>query len=225
MRYNTQNTGINIDNKIEEFIVLESSNSDGVKKSRKHNPNGHKSKKSVRHPQDYYASPDHALTTLFKTGFKLNSQLVWEICTGKGSLSKQLIDSKYTTISTDIENRGFGLKLDFFNYNTSRGLFKGSILTNPPFSDALKIIQRSLDIICDGGQVIMLLRIQFVESKIRRIFFDQVNNPKYIYVSSSRLTCAIDGNFDALTETGEMCLAWYIFEKGYKGDTILRWFN
>ena len=36
--------------------------------------------------------------------------------------------------------------------------------------------------------------------------------------------CAKNGDFSQYTGKA-MSFAWFIWEKGYKGDTILKWFN
>lgn len=69
----------------------------------------------------------------------------------------------------------------------------------------------------------MFLKIQFLEGKSRRKLY-QEQNPKYVYVASGRINCAKNGNFD-MYKSLAVAYAWYIWEKGYKGDTIVRWFN
>ena len=69
----------------------------------------------------------------------------------------------------------------------------------------------------------MFLKLTFLEGKARKQFFKE-NPPKTIYVSSSRIKCALNGNF---SETGSSAVAygWYVWEKGYKGETTVKWFN
>lgn len=43
-------------------------------------------------------------------------------------------------------------------------------------------------------------------------------------VASGRLSCAKNGDFSRCAGNA-MSYAWFIWEKGYKGDTILKWFN
>ena len=70
----------------------------------------------------------------------------------------------------------------------------------------------------------MFLKIQFLEGKARRKLFDE-QPPKVIYVSTKRLKCAMNGDFERYAKSNAICYAWFIWEKGYKGDTIIRWFN
>ena len=51
--------------------------------------------------------------------------------------------------------------------------------------------------------------------------------PKHIYVSSSRILCAKNAEFERMKQGGGSAIAyaWYVWEKGYKGNTILKWIN
>ena len=50
------------------------------------------------------------------------------------------------------------------------------------------------------------------------------NPPKIIYVSSSRLICAINGEFHK-QKGSAVSYAWFVWEKGYQGLTTIDWFN
>lgn len=60
------------------------------------------------------------------------------------------------------------------------------IITNPPFSCALEIIQKALADVKDGGIVVMLLRLNFFGSQARQDWL-QKNMPDYCYVHSKRM--------------------------------------
>lgn len=71
----------------------------------------------------------------------------------------------------------------------------------------------------------MFLRIQFLETKDRKYLFKHFP-PKIIYVSSSRILCAMNGKFEDYSKNGSAaCYCWFIWEKGFVGDTIIKWFN
>lgn len=70
----------------------------------------------------------------------------------------------------------------------------------------------------------MLMRIQFLEGQRRKPFL-LTNPPKYVYVSSSRLLLAKNADFVKYNTPSANCYAWYVWEKGFQGETILRWFN
>lgn len=72
----------------------------------------------------------------------------------------------------------------------------------------------------------MFLKIQFLEGKKRRELFDS-GCLKTVYVSSSRILCAKNGDFERMRNGGgsAVAYAWYEFEKGYKGGTTIKWIN
>lgn len=85
----------------------------------------------------------------------------------------------------------------------------------------------------------MFLKITFLEGKSRRKLFEDYP-PKRVYVSTSRILCGKNGDFYKRDENGNLiidkdgnpmedssavCYAWFIWEKGYKGDIILKHFN
>lgn len=75
----------------------------------------------------------------------------------------------------------------------------------------------------------MFLKLTFLEGKRRKELFKK-QPPKIVYVSSSRLGCAKNGEFNIdkdgeLNMGGAVAFAWFVWEKGYTGDTIIKWFN
>ena len=101
--------------------------------------------------------------------------------------------------------------------------WNGDIITNPPYRYAKEFVEKAMSIIPKGHKVAMFLKLTFLEGKARKEMF-RVIPPKIVYVSSSRLKCAMNGDFENMTG-GTLTFCWYIWEKGYKGDTIIKWFN
>lgn len=62
-----------------------------------------------------------------------------------------------------------------------------------------------------------------LEGKARKKLFASAP-PKRIYVSSSRLKCAKNGKFEE-TGSSAAAYAWFVWEKGYKGDPTIKWIN
>jgi len=101
----------------------------------------------------------------------------------------------------------------------------GDIITNPPFKYAQQFVEKALSLIPDGKKVAMFLRIQFLETKERREFFKSYP-PKTVYVSSKRILCAMNGEFANYSKNGSAaCYCWFIWQKGFNGETVLKWFN
>lgn len=121
---------------------------------------------------------------------------------------------------------------DFLAYE-SKGDFDVDIITNPPYKYAKQFVEKSLDIIKDGNRVAMLLKLTFLEGQARRNMFMKYP-PKYIYVFSKRALCAKNGEFmiEKENKSGEkgmklmssaVAYGWFIWEKGFKGEPIIRW--
>ena len=72
----------------------------------------------------------------------------------------------------------------------------------------------------------MFLKLTFMEGKGRKRLFTNYP-PKTIYVSSSRLMCAKNAEFEKMVAGGgsAVAYAWYIWVKGFNGTTEIKWFN
>lgn len=173
-----------------------------------------------REENDYYATEPKALELLLQEeSFAPN---VWECACGEGHLSKVLKAHGHKVFSTDLVDRGYGMGgIDFLEWSSP---FDGDILTNPPYKYAQEFVEHALELIPIGNKVVMFLKIQFLEGKARRNLFD-ATPPRKIYVSSSRLHCAMNGDFDKYAKSNAVCYAWFIWEKGYTGAPEIKWFN
>jgi len=178
-----------------------------------------------REDNDFYATDPNSLRVFLDRLKEDNLVLdnnIWECACGTGTLSDVLKEYGYTVASSDIIDRGYpGTQLINFLVIPETFLFKGDILTNPPYKYALDFIKVALNTIPEGNRVIMYLKIQFLEGKERKIFYKD-NPPKYIYVFSERQTCYINGDFSE-KKGSTVCYCWYIWEKGFKGEPIIRW--
>lgn len=178
-----------------------------------------------RQGEDYYATDPTAVEKLAKHfDIPLN---IWEPACGEGHLSKRLQEMGCEVHSTDLIDRGFingGGNCNFLEMQQMPN-DKMSILTNPPYKYALEFIQHSLKLLSDNNYCIMLLKIQFLEGKKRYKELFSINPPKYMFVFSERLLCAKNGDFQKMKDGGgsAVAYAWYVWQKGYKGETIIKW--
>lgn len=172
-----------------------------------------------REENDYYATEPKATEWLLKLE-TFNSPILEPSC-GEGHISEVLIKGGYRVVSRDLINRGYGEVVDFLSIDNTE--WNGDIITNPPYKYAQEFVEKALQIIPDGHKVAMFLKVQFLEGKRRRKMFD-ITPPKRIWVSSSRLKCAMNGEFDKMASSAAS-YAWFVWEKGFRGDTIVKWFN
>jgi hypothetical protein len=175
-----------------------------------------------REDNDYYATPPEAVEMLLERESFIGD--IWEPACGEGHISKVLERHGYNVLSSDLVNRGYGnLSVDFLSINEKYIKYMVNIITNPPYKFAKEFVLKALEIIPDGYKIAMFLKLTFLESKSRRELFDKYP-PKVLYVSSSRLECAKNGNFKK-SGTTAIAYGWYVWEKGFKGEPVIRWFN
>jgi len=173
-----------------------------------------------RAENDFYATPKR-VTQMLLDKEKFNNNVL-EPCCGIGHISEVLIENNYTVTSFDLIDRGYGEgNIDFFKYDKK---FDGDIVTNPPYSQALKFLQHGLNLIDEGNKIAMFLRLQFFEGKSRYLFFKN-NPPKVVYISVNRISPEKNGVFVSDKHQGAVCFAWFVWKKGFKGETVIKYFN
>lgn len=180
---------------------------------------------SKRQTEDFYATDSFAIVKMADKLKELGiSKIVWECACGNGCLSEPLKALGYDVFSTDLIDRGYGQVEDFL---TSDRRWDGDIITNPPFKDAVKFIEKSMQLLQPGRKALFLLKIQFLETSKRAEIFKK-HGLKRVVVNSERICCAMNGDFDLYFKKkgdryvgGTQLYAWYIFEKGYTGDAVL----
>lgn len=172
-----------------------------------------------RQREDYYATEPKAVEELLKIETFCDSIL--EPACGEGHISEVLKRNGYHVVSRDLVDRGYGDVADFLSVDNT--LWNGDVITNPPYRYAQEFVEKALQIVPNGRKIAMFLRLQFLEGKKRKELFIQTP-PKTIWVSSSRLRCAINGDF-AQAGSSATAYAWFVWEKGYCGSTTVKWFN
>ena len=185
-----------------------------------------KSQSRERVDNDYYATNPKALDMLFDAEpFGSGSYL--EPCAGEGHLSKRIIELRpdATVDSIDIEDRGLDgvIVADFLEYNTNKRY--DYLITNPPYSLGKEFVEKGLTLLKDNGKMAMFMKIQFLEGEKRKELYKQ-NPPKYVYVFTKRMGTFRNGS--KVDEKGKpwattVCYAWFVWEKGYTGEPVVRW--
>lgn len=172
-----------------------------------------------RQKEDFYATDPVAAELLLNVCEF--SPKVWEPACGEKHLARVFEKHGYQVRSSDIIDRCGNEVYDFLSMDNTD--WDGDIITNPPYKFALDFIYKALSIVPDGRKVAMFLKVQFLEGKERKALYNSTP-PHYVFVSSSRIACAKNGEFDK-AQGSAVAYAWFVWEKGYKGDTILKWIN
>lgn len=168
---------------------------------------------------DYYATPPQMAVELLK--LEPNLKRVWEPACGEGHLANVFKEHGVLSKASDIIDRGYGEVIDFLGYYE---YYDGDIVTNPPYNKAQEFVEHALYISNNDNLICMFLKLTFLEGKKRKSLFDQ-KHLKTVYVSTSRVNCARNGDFDNNDTSSAVAYAWFIFQKGYCGNPEIKWFN
>ncbi|EOU1989903.1 class I SAM-dependent methyltransferase [Clostridium perfringens] len=183
-----------------------------------------KSNVHEREINDFYATPPNTTKSLLDV-LDVEPKTILEPSAGMGHIV-EVLKEYYPNAkieATDLIDRGYCKgNVDYLTkvYDKKYDL----IITNPPFKYAKEFVQKSLELTND--KVAMLLKIQFLESKSRKEFLKH-SHLKYVYVFSERQNTLKNGEeINPLTGkkwSSVFLLAWFVFEKGYEGEPIIRW--
>ena len=178
-----------------------------------------------RQEHDYYATDPKAVEILLEN--EQFAPYVWECACGEGHMSEILKKHGYKVKSSDIINRGYqGTEIQDFLEIKKEDIdhdFSRDIITNPPYKYAKEFVEKALEISMDSTKIAMFLKLTFLEGKARKELFTKAP-PKTIYVFSSRVKCAKNGDFESIGSSA-VCYAWFVWEKGFSGNPIIKWIN
>ncbi len=175
--------------------------------------------REIREEHDYYATDPIAGKLLLEVEPDLNN--IWECACGAGHLAKVFDEAGKLGKASDLINRGYGIVEDFLS-NTQL-YHNGDIVTNPPYKLAQSFVEHALNKVDNGRKVCMFLKVLFLESQSRKKLFT-LYPPKIIYISSSRINCAKNGDFKTYNSSA-IAYAWFVWIKGYEGETVIQWIN
>ena len=198
-----------------------------------------------REVNDYYATDPVAAEWLLKLEPQINN--VWENAAGEGNLAEPFRKEGKLKAVSDLVDRGYYPKDIMTSYGKDfmlmNKVWKGDIVTNPPYIINLEWTQHCLELLQEGHYLALFMKITFLEGKERKKFFGE-NPPIRVWVSSSRIACAKNNEFELPKKdrngnikydkdgkptmskvSSAACYCWFIWQKGYKGPTELKWFN
>ena len=178
-----------------------------------------------RQADDYYATDPAAIDKLLTV--EAPNRHIWECACGGGHLARRLKERGYLVVASDIVNRGYPLdfKQDFLQANNDTYPLIGDfdILTNPPYKFAQEFVSKALEVLNDGCKCYMFLKLTFLEGQKRyNELFRDSPPPQRLYVFSSRISCAMNGDFDKYPSSA-VAYAWFVWQKGYTGETKVEW--
>lgn len=163
-----------------------------------------KNPQELRHPDDFYPTPPHATQALLER--EQFRGVVLEPACGDGAIVRVLEKNGYKVEASDLRDGQ-----DFFQ----RGAPVANIITNPPYRQHLEFVIHAKQIAIK--KIAMLLPLEFLHGTSRyALFMDKRFPLKVVYIFSFRLCFG--------TETpATVSHAWYVWERGYRGEPCLGW--
>ena len=92
------------------------------------------------------------------------------------------------------------------------------VMGNPPYYCAELCVRKGLDALVDGGHLVFLLRLAFLEGKGRAAGLFTEHPPKLVCVCPGRPSF-YEG------KSGMTAFAFFLWQKGWSGETQLNWGN
>lgn len=167
-----------------------------------------------RKKSDFYETP-YSMTGRFLEEEYFDSALSFcEPACGKGAIVKVLQEITENITSYDIE-KNFLLDDAHYDY----------IITNPPFSLAYEFIQQAKKL--TRKKFAFLLPLSYLHGKKR---FDHVYSDREfplagVYVFTRYPMLGEPLREDGKYNTGMMVYAWFVFDRTYEGEPIIRWID
>ena len=165
--------------------------------------------------QDCYETPPEAVHALLKVEKLPNC--VWEPACGPGSISNVLAGYGYTVVATDLHDYGQAIHgVDFLSEKRTpwRPSFAHCIVTNPPYQLAQQFVEKAISL---SPKVIMLMRLQFLESVRRAHILDRGSGLARIHVFANRLPMIHRKGWVGPKASSAIAFCWMVWERGYDG--------
>ena len=173
-------------------------------------------RRQLRQPNNFYAThPSVAQDIISIEHF--HDKVLEPFC-GSGTMAEVFKKNGFTVEAYDLIDRGYGKVGDFFKVDFAEKEY--DIVSNPPYDKTLiSIVQRCVQLCYN--KVALLLPLSYLSGTERAEKLYRILPPKTVYVYSNRIQIGKDGVFDN-SVGNKITYAWYIWEKGYKGDTLLK---
>lgn len=187
---------------------------------------------------EHFETPQWAAEAILKREVMTN--MVVDPCAGSGVLYhaiKSIRPYAHAYNGMDIHDWGFPCKIvDFLSLkkegddHQNLNCMDWTCFMNPPFSLAEQFVEKSFEL--GARKIIMFQRFAFWESAGRRAFWDKYP-PVKVYVCGDRADCwrhdlailppekRINPKNGKKMSSSPTAHAWFVFEKGHKGGTIL----
>jgi hypothetical protein len=168
---------------------------------------------------DLYETPPVAVEALLRV--EPLPKVIWEPACGPGSIVRTLRNAGHQVYATDLIDYGCEDSAAGADFLMERPppFPIGAIVTNPPFRIGNEFVAHALDL--GISKVVMLLRIQFLESERRSAILDNGKLAR-VYPFTNRLPMMHRAGWDGPKASNAMSFAWFVWESDHHGPADLQ---
>ncbi|WP_428668073.1 hypothetical protein [Reyranella sp.] len=169
-----------------------------------------------REKDDFYPTPASLTRALVK--LEQFDGPVWECACGDGAMSRILAEGNITFATDLVARGGYAGGVDFL---LEQKLMAPNIVTNPPFKLWQQFANHALDL--GAEKVVLLGRVLNLEGKAASALMQRRGLAR-VLVSAGRVDILPPGA-KSTGKGGIIAYAWYVFERGFRGDPVIKWFT
>lgn len=172
-----------------------------------------------RNKNDFYQTPYSMTLQLIETGELYDCKTLLEPACGNNAIVKFLIENlnhKFSMSAYDINGK-------FISFNfLNETIQYDCIVTNPPFSKANEFILHAKKIATK--KIIFLMPLSYLHGKNRfdTIWTDKEFPLKCVYIFTRYPLLENEIREDGKYKTGMQVYAWYVWDKEWKGEPVIR---
>jgi hypothetical protein len=162
---------------------------------------------------DLYETPAVAVHALLRVERLPHS--IWEPAAGPGAIVRELRAAGHRVLASDLVDYGDPTHHSRVDFLMERSAPAGTeaIVTNPPFKLANEFAAHALEL-CP--RVVMLLRLAFLESKVRSAILDDAGLAR-VYVFRERLPMMHRHEWEGPKVNSGIAFAWFVWDRAHKG--------
>lgn len=166
---------------------------------------------------DSYPTPPCAVTALLQV--EALPHCIWEPACGAGNIVSVLRAAGHCVVASDLVDRGCADSESGIDFLMERRAPDDvtTIATNPPYKLAAEFVAHALDLV---PRVVMLLRLQFLESERRSDILDTGHLAR-VHVFKNRLPMMHREGWAGPRASSSLAFAWYVWDRQHAGPATI----
>jgi len=164
----------------------------------------------------------------YKTPSSITQQF---LDTGELDFNKEVLDPCCGTLEmTNVLVKNFKARVHYYDINQDADFFEETNkypygCMNPPFSKSFAFIQKSKEVFTDKFAMLLPLSYLHGVNRYEHIWQDKTFPLKAVYVFTRYPMLSGTVRPDGKYPTGMVVYAWYVWDKSWCGEPLIRWIN